>query len=517
MQKKIFKTLFLIAILLCLLSCKESKNSEIEPNNTFSQANQIELNSEIYGYLDSNSDVDNFVFQSMENQIVKIELSGVKGVNHAMQIWRVENSSVIPLKIIDDNRKSSPEEIANLHTPPGIYIITVMHGTRDEKKGNTENPYMLKTTSRQYISEEEEPNDKYTDANLISSGVQLYGFYSPGQNLMNEQNEFREEDWFKFIVEEGEELPLIADIHLKGVSGVDSVLKLFNSELKEIAMADNSAIGGDEAITGIGISNPGTYYIQIFSKNYQYNNNEPYVINFSLNKHEAGTELEDNNTIDKANLISGNEIQGKINYANDVDFFLYQPEIKNSLYRIELIPSSVIDPVITVYDEKKHRIIEADNTGTGEIEVIPNLLLSGSAYFSVSSRSGFDNNSDYTLRIRPFKAEWPMEKEPNNKKEEANLIDKKISGYITGKDDIDYFLVRHKTRQRLKVKVKGVKNGIIKVSTTDPLGYIIRTVEVKDDQEVEVIETFDTKGYIIVEPVKAAYDYPYYITIEEAG
>ncbi len=517
MHKKKLEALFLIVIITCLLSCKDSKNYEIEPNNTFSQANQIELNSEIHGYLDSSSDVDNFVFKSMENQIVKIELSGVKGVNHAMQIWRVENSNVTPLKIIDDNRKSSPEEIANLHTPPGIYIITVMHGTRDEKKGNTENPYTLKITSRQYISEEEEPNDKYTDANLINSGVQLYGFYSPGQNLLNEQNEFREEDWFKFIVEEDEELPLIADIHLKGVSGVDSVLKLFNSELNEIALSDSSEIGGDEAITGLGISNPGTYYIQIFSKNYQYNNNEPYFINFSLSKHEAGTELEDNNTIDRANLIPGNEIRGKINYADDVDFFLYHPETKNSLHRIELIPPLSIDSVITVYDEKKHRIIEADNTGTGEIEVIPNLLLSGPAYFGVSSRSGFDNNSDYILRITPFKAESPMEKEPNNSKEEANLIDKRISGYITGKDDIDYFLVRHKTRQRLKVKIKGVKNGTIKVSTTDPLGYIIRTVEVKDDQEVEVIETFDTKGYIIVEPVKAAYDDPYHITIEEAG
>lgn len=502
--------------MLCLLSCKESKNLEIEPNNTFSQANQIELNSEIYGHLDSKADVDNFVFKSMENQIVRIELSGVKGVNHAMQIWRVENSTVSPLKIIDDNRKSSPEEIANLHITPGIYIVTVMHGARDEKKGNIENPYMLKITSRQYISEEEEPNDNYTDANLINSGVQITGFYSPGQNLMNEKNEFREEDWFKFLVDENEELPILADIHLKGVTGVDSVLKLFNNELKEIASSDSSAISGDEAIIGLGINEPGTYYIQVYSKNYQYNNNEPYFINFSLKQHEAGTELEDNNAIERANFITGNEIRGRINYTDDVDFFLYQPEIKNSLYRIELISPPAIDSVITVYDEKKHKIIEADNTGTGEVEVIPNLHLTGPAYFSIFSRSGFDSNSDYVLRITPFKAQVPIEKEPNNTKQEANLIDKRISGYITGKGDIDYFLVKHDSRKRLKVNIKGVKNGVIKVSTTDPLGYIIRTVEVKDDQEVEVIETFDKKGYIIVEPVKAAYDDPYHITIEEA-
>ena len=515
MLKIIIKYSFVAIIFVSLLSCKKSKLFEAEPNNTFSQANRIELNSDIYGYLDSETDIDNFIFESLENQIVRIELSGVKGVNHAMQIWRVENSRVSPLKIIDDNRKSSPEEFANLHTPPGIYIITVMHGNRDEKKGNTENPYMLRITSRQYISEEEEPNDSPAAANPVSDTVQITGFFSPGQNLMNEQGEYREEDWFKFTIDENSNLPLLADIQLKGVTGVDVVLQLLDSGLNQMAAADNNGPGGDEFIQNIGIKDPGTYYILLYSKNYLFNNNEPYFLNLRLKQHEAGTEIENNDTIDRANIIPGNEIRGRISTSEDVDYFLYKPDIKNSLYRIELSTPPALDTVIEVFDSKMNKIMEVDNSGPGADEVIPNLFINEAVYFKVSSKSGFDSNTEYVLKSSPLHIEGPVEKEPNNNLREANIIDKNISGFISHKDDIDYFLIKSESRRKLKVTIRGVKDGIIKVSTTDPLGYTIRTVEIKSDHVSEMVEMFDKKGFIIVEPVKAAYDNSYNITIEE--
>lgn len=515
MFKKIFKLFLLAALLTYTFSCKKSKLFETEPNNTFSQANKVELNNEIYGYLESETDIDNFIFESLENQIVRIELSGVKGVNHAMQIWRVENSRVSPLKIIDDNRKSSPEEFVNLHTPPGIYIITVMHGNRDEKKGNLENPYMLRLTSRQYISEEEEPNDTPAQANQISDSMQITGFFSPGQNLMNEQGEYREEDWFIFTIEESATLPLLADIQLKGVTGVDSVLQVLDSQQNLIGAADNTGPGEDESIQNIGIREPGRYYIRIFSKNYQYNNSEPYFLNFRLKQHEAGTEIENNDSIDRANLISGNEIRGRISSSDDVDYFLFKPDSKNNLYRIELAAPPALDTVIEVYDSRMSKIMEADNSGPGASEIIPNLFITDSAYFKISSKSGFDNNADYVLKIIPLQMDGAVEKEPNNNLRDANIIDKSISGFISHKDDIDYFLVKSESRRKLKVTIRGVKDGIIKVSTTDPLGYIIRTVEVASDQISTMIEMFDRKGFIIVEPVKAAYDTPYHISIEE--
>jgi len=516
MLRRLIKTIFFIFLIFIAISCKKSKLYETEPNNTFSQANRIELNSEIYGYLESETDIDNFIFESLENQVVRIELAGVKGVNHAMQIWRVENSRVTPLKIIDDNRKSSPEEFANLHIPPGIYIITVMHGNRDEKKGNTENPYMLRLTSRHYISEEEEPNDTPVNANHISDSVQITGYFSPGQNLMNEQGEYREEDWFKFTIDENENLPLLADIQLKGVSGVDAVIQILDSGLNLIASSDNSGPGGDESLQNIGIKVPGTYYILLYSKNYQYNNSEAYFLNFRLKPHEAGTEIENNDTIERANIISGNEIRGRINSTDDVDFFLFKPDSRNNLYRVELATPAALDSLIEVYDHRKSKIMEVDNSGPGGSEIIPNLFINEAVYLKVSSKSGFDSNAEYVLRMTPLNIEGPVEKEPNNNLRDANILDKSISGFITYKDDIDYFLIKSDSRKKLNLTIRGVKDGIIKVSTTDPLGYIIRTVEVKGDQTISMVEMFDKKGYIIVEPVKAAYNDPYHISIEEA-
>ncbi len=517
MLKRNFNLILPVIIVICFSSCKESKNFETEPNNTFSQANPVELNSEIYGYLDSETDTDNFVFKSTINQITEIELSGIKGVNHAMQVWKVQNSQVSKLKIIDDNRKSSPENFINLHTPPGVYIITVMHGARDERKGNSETPYMLRLLSRDYISEEEEPNDNNTESNIINPGVQLTGYYSPGQNLKNEEGELREEDWFSFSIDDTQKLPVLVSASLKGVAGVDSVLTIYDSSLNQLAESDITAAGGEEAISGLGIKEPGIYFIKLYSKNYQYNNNEPYFLDFSITEHEEGSELENNDSLELANSISGMEIRGRIGTSDDIDYYYFKPENRNSLNRVELVTPPDIDPVITVYDEKKNKIMEIDNAGSGVSEVIPNLDTAGAVYFSISSRSGFDKNSDYILQITPFNVSGTVEREPNNNKNEANIIDKKISGFITYSGDVDYFLVKSDSRRRLKVKIKGVKNGIIKVSTTDPLGYIIRTVEIKGDVESEIIETFDKKGYLIVEPVKSAFDDPYIINIEEAG
>jgi hypothetical protein len=517
MFKRDFSIIVTVIIFLSLFSCKDSGKSESEPNNTFSQATPIELNSEISGYLDSEKDSDNYVFKSDANQITEIELSGIKGVNHAMQLWKVENSKVTRLKIVDDNRKSSPENFANLHTSPGVYIITVMHGARDEKKGNSETPYKLRISSRDYISEEEEPNDNYSEANIISPGVQLTGYYSPGQNLKNEAGEFREEDWFSFTIDETVNLPVLAAVNLKGVTGVDSVLTMYDSRLNELALFDITPVGGEESISELGITESGIYYVKLYSKNYQYNNSEPYFLDFTLKEHEEGSELENNDAIDRANIISGNEIRGRVGTADDIDYFYFKPENNNkNLYRVELITPPVIDSIITVYDEKKNKIMEIDNGGSGVREVIPNLNTAGGVYFSITSRSGFDKNSDYILQINTINVSGKIETEPNNTKNDANIVDNKITGFTTYTGDVDYFLVKSDSRRRLKLTINGVKNGIIKVSTTDPLGYIIRTVEVKGDMVSEIIETFDKKGYIIVESVKAGFDDPYIISIEEA-
>jgi len=123
--------------------------------------------------------------------------------------------------------------------------------------------------------------------------------------------------------------------------------------------------------------------------------------------------------------------------------------------------------------------------------------------------------SNYKLSIEDYSPDGPMEMEPNNAKSIANLITDRMTGFINSKNDIDYYLFKCDDRKKVKIRVKGVKNGKITFSTTDQQGFILKTRDVNSDEEVSHIEVFDKKGYIIIESVVPNYEHPYTITIED--
>jgi hypothetical protein len=108
-----------------------------------------------------------------------------------------------------------------------------------------------------------------------------------------------------------------------------------------------------------------------------------------------------------------------------------------------------------------------------------------------------------------------MEIEPNNSTSTANLITGRMTGFINCKNDKDYYIYKCEERKKVNIRVKGVKNGKISFSTTDNMGYILKTKEINSDEEVSHIEVFDKKGFIIIESITPNYEYPYTISIEE--
>jgi len=119
------------------------------------------------------------------------------------------------------------------------------------------------------------------------------------------------------------------------------------------------------------------------------------------------------------------------------------------------------------------------------------------------------------LELEQVDIHTAVETEPNNSKTTANAIDKDISGFINYKNDVDYYLIKTDERKKVKITVKGVKNGKIKISTADPLGFIIKSKEVESDNELTLFDTVDRKGYIIIEPVIQNYESFYTISIGE--
>jgi hypothetical protein len=98
---------------------------------------------------------------------------------------------------------------------------------------------------------------------------------------------------------------------------------------------------------------------------------------------------------------------------------------------------------------------------------------------------------------------------------DANALHEQISGFSSYKGDRDYYIVKTNGKVRYKINVEAPLNGTIKISTTDQMGYIIKTKTISKGEKYSMRELFDKKGYIIVESVIEDYENPYTIELEE--
>ena len=506
------------AILLSIItvqSCTKTEQREKEPNNFFAEANEITPDARILGFMDTPADRDYYVLSIRERCVIDLQVSGVRGSNLSVKIWRGAPEPKL-VKWIDDNRKSSPERFANLSVAPGTYFIEILQSDRDPQKENKESPYELVLKSREAIAEEAEPNDSREEANHIDAGREITGFFSPAFNWMNtgKENLHREEDWYAFTVGLKSDAPVLMDASLSGVRGVNSVLCLYDEEGNELASSDNGGVGEPETITGAGIQKSGSYYIMAASRNYSANSDEPYTLNTTIREHDSGVEMEGNDDVESANTIVNNLISGRINSKNDRDMFRY-PADAPGIYRIELKSPEDMDALVTLYNGDKDKVIDINNSGMGKKEVYPNFYTERDFYIEVSAKPiGGLPRGDYLLSITPFKNIEYQEHEPDNELSQANTLNgKSMTGYISSKHDKDYFLIASDSRIKERFEVRGAKGGRIKVSITDPMGYIIKSFDVLNDRRVVFSEMIDKKGYILIEAVAENYDNPYTIIL----
>ncbi|MBN2160076.1 MAG: hypothetical protein JW807_11825 [Spirochaetes bacterium] len=505
-----------IFILVFFGSCSKKGDPEKEPNNSFSTANGISHDVRYIGSMATANDRDFFRLELKEAGVLDIHLSGLRGINLALKIWKGDEKPEL-VKWVDDNRKSSPERMPNLAVVPGDYYLEVFQSDRDPRKSERDNAYELTVTWREAIAEESEPNDNSDHADTLYPGREITGYFSPAYNRLNDavENLHREEDWFVADVELASDLPLLMDLSISGVTGVNSLVYLYDTERSLIAESDNGGAGEPESITGAGIRKSGSYYIMVAAKGYTVNHDEPYVLKIILNEHDRGGEIEPNNDFDSANACTGTVTTGKINARDDRDIFLCDAEDGPAIYRIELRPPEEMDIMFGLYSAEREKIIDINGGGRGDREVYPNFYSERNFFVSVSARTGDRLPAgEYVLSVTRLDEIAAMEREPNSDTSQANnMSGKSVTGYTSYRGDRDYFIVTCESRIKEKFEIRGVRGGEIKVSITDPLGYIIRTVEVKGESRSIFSEMIDRKGYVIVEAVKENYDYPYTVSL----
>ena len=310
------------------LGCRGGTLKEAEGNNSFATANPVELQKDVEGYLQTPDDRDFFSFEVKQRMVLDISLSGIKGINHSIKVWKNSDQPVL-LKLVDDTRKSSPERMNNLTADPGIYYVSIQHGEGDRKKGNTETAYKFRISYRDFLNEEAEPDDNALQATAIETGQEISGYYSPAYNRLNAgpDSQYREEDWFSVSLECEPEAPRLLDITLSGVPGINAVLAVYDPDRQLIMEYDNNPSDQGEEIKGLGVTVSGIYYIMVTTKGHNANFDSPYFISVNTREYDPSMELEPNNVMEKANDMSRNIMRGNINSPGDEDYYRYRVTI----------------------------------------------------------------------------------------------------------------------------------------------------------------------------------------------
>jgi hypothetical protein len=150
--------------------------------------------------------------------------------------------------------------------------------------------------------------------------------------------------------------------------------------------------------------------------------------------------------------------------------------------------------------------------------VLPAVQLKNDFYITVRSRKTYsDSDRAYSLQVRQLAAPEDYEVEPNDEKGLATPLKRQsIKGFTSKHKDRDFYLLDYGKRVKILFTLACPPEAELGISITDPLGYIIRTGDLKGPGSVKFTEMIDQKGFVIIDALKENYDEPYILHLTEA-
>jgi hypothetical protein len=241
--------------------------SELEPNNTKDQANELKLGEGIKGFFQEKGDYDwyKLAVNISGKNIIRIDLSAVPEVISSMEIYNEKGKSFKTYNV-NVGGKGESESIINLGVTEGIYYIVV----RAYSGMNQNDSYTLKTqlTGPWQEGQEFELNDKKEQANELKLGEDIKGFFQKRGD----------QDWYKLAVN----LPgkNIIRIDLSAVPEVDSEINIYNEKGNRLKEYNVGKKGEAEAVINLGVTE-GIYYIRVRAYSGM-NQNDSYTLKTQL-------------------------------------------------------------------------------------------------------------------------------------------------------------------------------------------------------------------------------------------
>jgi hypothetical protein len=299
-----------------------------------------------------------------------------------------------------------------------------------------------------------------------------------------------------------------------GIRDMDFVLSAYDKDRRELVRVDETTVGGDERLLGLGLS-AGAYYLVVTNKNPTASNpTQEYRLVTKLDP-AAGRERQPNGSaltaqpLDAGGVVRGwywptKNLLAEDPTAQGVDHWFAVDVQKQGLFLLNADISEVpkVDPVLEVYDTNGYKLISVDQGGIGEGESLRSFGVRGPAKYLLRLRSKYDNAGnpdvpfDLMTELLPYQGR--TEFEPNNQRSDATPLEMdSIQGTVAPSGDEDWYKISIATeaKQLLRLDLTGVPGMDLTLALKDEPGNDLLTVDNMGREQPEVLTGYGvTKG-----------------------
>ena len=376
---------------------KNPVNNEIEPNNSIQESNLISVNTDIYGAINNEDDVDFYRFQISHKSSVEITFTH-DFIDSGDTYWFIsivstqsETTEDIIQYSVDGNEISNT--FGKLRLPEGVYYIRI------EADDYSEFPYVFQVnTVLEDDKFETEPNNDIILAkknNTVQLNTNVTG------NLQTENDV----DYYHFIVNQAGILNISFNHEILDDSNIFWKISIIGDNLEDPVVYK---VRGNEAVIEtdkirLSPTSYGTYshyYLKVEEYHYSqldYNFTINFVPEANASTNEDGIysyDKEPNNEIGKATNISVNNlIDGNIQTERDVDYYKFtvpHDGILSISFEHELLDSTAVYWEIYMLTEGDNSTLE-----------LPHLRVQGTQS-SLKSDEARIPAGTYYIRVKPF-------------------------------------------------------------------------------------------------------------------
>lgn len=419
-------------------------SDEMEPNDSFSSANEIGLGRTLTGKIDRINDHDVYRLYvpgpgRLDALLANIPVNLRMEIVFYNQYWDwlgVYRSAVAPGDDVQLGMDVAQE---------GWVFLRV----RDlENSENTEFTYTLSTVFVE-TADVFEPNNSVLESAQIQSAT-VSGYFFPSGD----------DDWYQVWIEAGSNLHVELETMPSDIRGEISLLGVDRQWLGVFVNAVNP---GDPVAIKYDVNESGFYFLRVRALDSLRNFTEPYRLvvtgaepGFVPDLVPVRAEVEPNNRVSIANLIAlGGEVVGAIQESRDEDWFRLEMETPG-LLRVQVSEwAANLRGRIDFYRYDLQHLGLRQATNPGDTLTTEWRISNPGTYYIKLNASGTVETSDQPYRLA---LEWvPVVDvyEPNNRFHDAVPLSgqNRVNGYLFDDGDVDFYQVQSQIGNTLRISV----------------------------------------------------------------